>query len=60
MAVDKIAVGELNLATRPSLILLGVARVLLLAIEYHQQHHLLIGVHLFPALLLQQHLQKEI
>ena len=60
IAVDKMAVGGLNLATRPSLILLGVARVLLLAIEYHQQHHLLIGVHLFPALLLQQHLQKEI
>ena len=37
-----------------------MALVLLLALEHHQQHHLLIGVHLFPALLLQQHLHKEI
>ena len=37
---------------------LPVALVLLLALEHHQQHHLLLGVHLLQALLLQQQLQK--
>ena len=37
---------------------LPVALVLLLALEHHQQHHLLLGVHLLQDLLLQQHLQK--
>ena len=37
---------------------LPVALVLLLALEHHQLHHLLLGVHLLQDLLLQQHLQK--
>ena len=37
---------------------LPVALVLLLALEHHQQQHLLLGVHLLQDLLLQKHLQK--
>ena len=39
---------------------LHVALVLLLALEYHQLQHLLLGVNLLQDLLLQQHLQKGI
>ena len=58
IAVDKIAVGGHNLATRPSLIHLWMTLVLLFALEHHRQHHHLLGVHLFPALLLQQRLSS--
>ena len=37
---------------------LPVALVLLLALENHQQQHLLLGAHLLQDLLLQKHLQK--
>ena len=37
---------------------LPVALVLLLALEHHQLHHLLLVVHPLQDLLLQQHLQK--